>query len=78
MDTYQRVFFELLRAGLWGDLKFNVDSLKFKDFQSVDWGEVDRLAEEQSVIGLVAAGLETMPPAGRPPQEVLLQFVGKA
>lgn len=78
LDNNQQAFFALVRAGLWGDLQFKVDCLKFKDFQSVDWGEVYRLAEEQSVIGLVAAGLETMPPAGRPPQEVLLQFVGMA
>lgn len=55
MDNSKRVFFELLRAGLfpvhgeWGMVH---------DYSNVDWQEVYRLATEQSVLGLVLAGLE--------------------
>lgn len=81
------MFFELLKAGLWGDLKFKVESLKFKDFQSLDWGEVYRLAEEQSVLGLVTEGIEWFKDHNvnldanlnfNVPEEWALQFVGQA
>lgn len=73
LDNNQEVFFELVRAGLWAQ---PVNGSRFIDNGPVDWEEVYRLAEEQSVMGLVAAGIETLPPAERPPQEVLLQFIG--
>ena len=43
----------------------------------MDWNAVYRLAEEQSVVGLVAAGIDTLPSSERPPQQVVLQFVGQ-
>jgi len=73
LDNNQGAFFELLRAGLWGNgnTEIRIDGTPY-------WEEVYRLAEEQSVIGLIAAGLDMLPPAERPPQEVLLQFIGNA
>ena len=50
----------MLKVGLWGDLKFKVEGLKFKDFQSLDWGEVYHLAQEQAVQGLVLQGIEAV------------------
>ena len=41
------------------------------------WNAVYRLAEEQSVVGLVAAEIDTLSPSERPPQQVVLQFVGQ-
>ena len=41
----------------------------------MDWEKVYQLAEEQSVIGLVLAGIETS--NVRPPQELLLQWIGE-
>lgn len=35
-----------------------------------------RLAEEQSVMGLIAAGIENLPASERPSKEVVLQFIG--
>lgn len=52
LDNNQKAFFALLRAGLW-ETDVQVSSLGDVDFE-----EVYRLADEQSVIGLVAAGLE--------------------
>ena len=70
----QEQFLELVRAGLW--VGYNPRVLAHGT--AVDWDEIFRIAEEQSVIGLVAAGIECLPPAERPPQEVLLQFIGRA
>ena len=58
MSNTEKAFLELVRAGLWEDLKFKDESLKFKDFGSVDWDALLLLAREQSVVGLLAAGLE--------------------
>lgn len=66
-------FFELVRAGLFpGKVARILDH-----GVPVDWQEVYRLAEEQSVVGLVAAGMDTLPASERPPQQVVLQFVGQ-
>ena len=67
-----RAFFTLLRAGLWGDAYHN-DNLNRNG--EVDWDEVYLLAEEQSVVGLVLAGIETS--NVKPPQELLLQWIGE-
>lgn len=55
MDNSTKAFFELLRAGLWEDADAN---LNLNVNEDVDWDAVLRLAREQSVVGLVAAGLE--------------------
>lgn len=72
-DTNQEAFLELVRAGLWGNGKTEI-----RIDGTPNWEELYRLAEEQSVMGLIAAGLDMLPPAERPPQEVLLQFIGSA
>ena len=63
-------FYSLIRAGLWADVDVHLDLNK-----KVDWDEVYQLAEEQSVIGLVLAGLEHS--IVKPPQELLLQWIGE-
>ena len=67
-------FLELVRAGLFPDNQARI----LAHGTAVDWAEIYRLAEEQSVVGLVAAGLETLPVSERPPQVVVLQFIGSA
>ena len=77
-DSLQ-IFFVLLQAGLFGHTD-TTESTDFSDLNlNVDWGEVYRLAEEQGVVGLVAAGIEELRAENlelRVPQEVKLQFVG--
>lgn len=51
-DSNQDAFFTLLRAGLWEK------RIKLFPLGKVDWQAVCRFAEEQSVTGLLAAGLE--------------------
>lgn len=70
-DKNIEAFLALVRAGLW---KKEVRHLLYGN---IDFDEVLYLAEEQSVVGLVAAGYEQVVDT-KPPQEILLQFVGKA
>lgn len=64
-------FFELVRAGLWEKEAY------LSRFGNIDYSELLRLAEQQSVVGLVAAGLEHVTDV-KVPKEVALQFVGQA
>lgn len=74
LNTNQKVFLNFLRAGLWENCsEFQDSSFRFQD--SVDWSEVYRLASEQSVIGVVLAGIEHS--YVKPPQEELLQWIGE-
>ena len=47
-----KVFFELLRAGLWEQ------AVRLSDYDPIDFDAIYELADEQAVIGQVAAGLE--------------------
>ena len=75
LNNSQRAFFSLLRAGLWeqADATFDVN-------EKVDWEKVYQLAEEQSVVGLVLAGIERLRNASlhlNIDQELLLQWIGE-
>ena len=63
-------FFELLRAGLWEK------EARLSSFSEVYYDEIMRLAEEQSVVGLITAGLEQVNDVSVP-KELILQFVGQ-
>lgn len=67
-------FFALVRAGLWADADANLYINEIHN-DKMDWDEVYQLAEEQSVIGVVLAGIEHS--NIRPPQEILLQWIGE-
>lgn len=74
MNENHMAFFALVRAGLWGNLDgFQVSCFKFQE--TVDWDKVYQLAEEQSVIGVVLAGIEHS--KVKPPQDLLLQWIGE-
>lgn len=64
----RKVFFALLRAGLWEE-DVHLVSLK-----NIDFSEILRLAEEQTVVGLVAAGIEHVIDV-KPTQKDILTFV---
>ena len=66
-------FFVLVRAGLWANFESrDIRNHGFTEY--VDWEMVYQLAEEQSVIGVVLAGMEHS--NIKPPQELLLQWIG--
>lgn len=69
LDTNQQTFFELMRAGLWEK------EAQILQYGKVDYDEVFRIADEQSVIGLVTAGIEHVQDV-KIPQEIVLQFIG--
>lgn len=71
----QKTFFALLRAGLWENIESQRSDFEFQS--DVDWEEVYWLASEQSVLGLVLAGIDYLPNNQRPPKVELLQWIGE-
>ena len=69
MDNNLQAFLALVRSGLWEQ------DIQLLPYGAINYNEVYRLAEEQSVVGLVAAGLEHVKDV-KIPQEVALHFVG--
>ena len=69
MNTYNQIFFELLRAGLWEK------EARLSQFNKIDYAAIMQLAEEQSVVGLITAGLDKVVDV-KVPQMEMLQFVG--
>lgn len=67
----QQAFLSLLGAGLWEK------DVQLSQFVDIDFDEIYRLAEEQSVIGIIAAGLEHVVDV-KVPQINFLTFIGRA
>ena len=70
MDKAQTQFLELMRAGLWG---VAADPENFKP-DSVDWRAVLRVAKEQTMMVVVADGIETLPKELWPAKEVMMKL----
>lgn len=70
-DNNTDAFFALVRAGLWEQ------DVRLLPFNPIGFRRVMSLAEVQSVVGLVAAGLEHVTDMKLPKEDVL-QFVGQA
>lgn len=66
--NYQ-AFLALVKAGLWES------EVRLASYGEIDYSAIYNLAEEQSVVGLITAGLEQVKDV-KVPQEVLLQFIG--
>lgn len=62
-------FLALVRAGLWDE------EVRLESFDNIDFAGFRRLAEDQSVVGLVTAGLEKLP-VGILPLTEKLKFAG--
>lgn len=69
LSNNQQAFLALVRAGLWEK------DVLLSPYQDIKWQEVYRLATEQSVQGLVLAGLEHSDT--KPPKDLLLQWIGE-
>lgn len=69
INNNQQAFFALVRAGLWEK------EVRLLPYGDIRWPEVYRLAIEQSVLGLLLAGLEQSDL--KPPKELLLQWIGE-
>lgn len=70
-DNTLDAFFALVRAGLW-ERKINLST-----FDGFDYEKLLQLAEEQSVVGLVTAGMEHVTDV-KVPQVDLLQYIGQS
>jgi len=70
IESNQQFFFALLQAGLWDR------EVRPLDIKVIDWSEVYKFASEQSVVGLVAAGLERIG-NGKVPQTLALTIAGE-
>lgn len=71
-EIVRDVLFQLLRLGL--GFRTSKDAEIPSD---VDWEAVYQLASEQSVLGLVLAGIDSLPTDQRPPKVLLLQWIGE-
>ncbi len=71
LDNSVQAFLALVRGGLWEK------DVRLSKFKPIDYSRVLSLAEEQSVVGLVTAGLEQVVDA-KVPKNIVLQFVGQA
>lgn len=72
---HQEAFIALVKAGLWEEVNEN-QNLNENLFEGLDWGALQKLAEEQSVVGLVAAGFNQIT-AYRLPLTEKLTLLGK-
>lgn len=69
-DNTIEAFFALVRAGLWET------EVQLTSYGEVDYADILRLAQEQAVVGLVAAGLEHVIDV-KVQQQWALQFAGQ-
>ena len=97
LSDNQQAFLALVRAGLWADAggadsrsqgitesrnQGSTEAGSQGVTEAVDWEKVYQLAAEQSVLGLVLAGIEKTnisctDKTNRPPQGLLLQWIGE-
>lgn len=71
LNNNQQAFFALLRAGLWEK------SVRLLPFDKIDFAALYDLAQEQSVAGLIAAGLDHVEDCKVVKKDVV-QFIGQA
>lgn len=71
MNNNQQAFFTLVQAGLWGK------EVRLSPLGKIDFSQVLSLAEEQSVVGLVAAGIEQVHDT-KVAKAVVLQLIGQS
>ena len=67
----RKFFYALVQAGLWGR------EIQHCSFEKVDYNKIYKLAEEQSVVGIVAAGIEFVTDV-KTPSDAALLFAGSA
>lgn len=70
-NNNQQAFIALVKAGLWNK------EVRLLQYKAIDFKEVLRIAEQQSVVGLLAAGIEHVQDF-RVPQTDVLTIAGRA
>ena len=67
-DTH-KAFIALVRLGIG----HNTDRLP----DSIDWSAIQEIASEHGLTAIVLDGIQQLPETKRPPQEILLQWIGE-
>lgn len=70
ISKIENAFLSLVRAGLWEK------EVQLVPYGDIDFAAVQKLAEEQGILGLVAAGIEHIVDA-KPQKKDVLQFIGR-
>lgn len=70
MDNTKCAFLELVKAGLWES------KVQLLSYEGIKFSEIMQLAEEQSVVGLIAAGLEHVTDV-KPSKTIVLKIIGQ-
>lgn len=68
-SDYQESFIRIIRLGIG----HYTEALS----GSVNWKEIQALAERQGLAGIIVDGTEQLPDSQRPPKEDLLQMIGQ-
>ena len=71
IDCRMQLFFELLQVAL--DTRLCLTRVPTKE----EWLEVYDMASKQAVVGMMISGIEQLPSEQKPPQEILLQWIGE-
>ena len=71
MTEKVKVLFSLLRAGLYG-ISVTLEKVP----TTKEWEKLFDMASSQGVVAVASEGLEWLPQEQRPPQELLLQWIG--
>lgn len=71
--TEKEAFLALVRLGVEMEA---VSSDRLQVSSSFDWGQLKALAEEQGLSAVVLDGIERLPEGQRPPQVLLLEWIG--
>ena len=69
MTTVQRAFFELVRAGLWGT-QANAEAFD----NNTDWNQLYICGKNQTLLGIMLDGMQTLPEELRPPRALYLKW----
>lgn len=71
----EQAFLEIIRLGI-GNGRFNANLLNYLP-QTIDWNSLEALAMRQGLLGIIVDGVEKLPEGQRPPQTLLLQWIGQ-
>lgn len=71
MNNNTKAFFALVRAGLWEQ------DAQLSQYKSLGYTEILSIAEEQSIVGLITAGMDKVTDV-KVPQADVLQFIGSS
>lgn len=69
MQSLNKTFLSLVRLGIGHQAEALSDS--------VNWNEVQALAEKQGLAAVLVDGIEKLPDSQRPPKDLLLQWIGE-